>query len=80
MDEPDFISRSRKVIRDTYLPFIDNGDIIQNYIEQDIETAYDELAGELGDVILEIEKKTEDKNKLTGSGKTTNTKTNRRNK
>jgi len=78
VDEPDFISRSRKVIRDTYLPFIDNGDIILDYIDQDIEKTYDELAGELGDVILEIEKRTEDKKELSGSGKTTNTKKNRR--
>ena len=78
VDQPDFISRSRKVIRDTYLPLIDDGDIILDYIDQDIEKTYYELAGELGDVIIEIKKRTEDKNKLTGSGKTTNTKKNRR--
>ena len=73
-----FITESKQIIQDAYKNYIDDANIIQNYIEDVLEQAYGDLYGELGDVILEIEKRTEDKNKLTGSGKTTNTKTNRR--
>ena len=65
-----FISDSKTLLRDSYKPYVDDGDIIKKYIEQDLETAYPELQGKLGDVVMEIEKRTAEKNKLIGSGKT----------
>jgi hypothetical protein len=64
-----FILGSKKIIKDTYLPFIDNNDIILNYIKQDVEIKYPELPGQLDDVIIEIQERTKNKKELSGSGK-----------
>ena len=64
-----FILGSKKIIRDAYLPFIDNNDIILSYIEQDIYTEFPALDGELDDIIIEIQERTKNKKELSGSGK-----------
>jgi len=69
VDEADFITSSRKVIRDIYLPFIDINDLILNYIKLDVEIMYPELPGQLDDIIIEIQERAKNKKELSGSGK-----------
>ena len=68
-DIQNFILGSKKIIRDTYSPYTDDNNIILSYIEQDIYTDFPELAGELDDIIIEIQERTKNKKELSGSGK-----------
>ena len=68
-DIQNFILGSKKIIRDAYIPYTDDGNIILSYIEQDIYSEFPELVGELDDIIIEIQERTKNKNQLSGSGK-----------